>query len=95
MQVSEGMLYINLGQQDGILEGNQFEIVRPGKPLRSGDQIIGYEEQTIGKAEAERVRSNMTVAKMTQQTGPAPSPGDKAYQVRKRIQRVVVVPFTL
>jgi hypothetical protein len=29
-------IYINLGQKEGILEGNKFEVVRLGEPLRGG-----------------------------------------------------------
>jgi TolB-like protein len=90
---SDGILYLNLGQQDGILQGNMFEIVRLGEPIRAGNEILGYEEQIIGKAEAYRVRKKLTLARVMEKSE-IPQTGDKAYQIKKSIKRLVVAQFS-
>jgi len=41
--------YLSLGQKDGVLEGNRFEVVRLGDPLMAGDKIVGYKETIVGE----------------------------------------------
>lgn len=93
MNVSDDILYLNLGQQDGILQGNMFEIVRLGEPIRAGNEILGYEEQIIGKAEAYRVRKKLTLARVVEKNE-VPQAGDKVYQIKKNIKRLVVAQFS-
>jgi TolB-like protein len=93
MNVSDDILYLDLGQQDGILQGNMFEIVRLGEPIRAGNEILGYEEQIIGKAEAYRVRKKLTLARVVEKSE-IPRAGDKAYQIKKNIKRLVVAQFS-
>ncbi len=92
LETDQETLYISLGQQDGIPEGSRFEIVRLGTPLRIGDEILGYKETLIGKAEAYRVRKKLTLARLLESTEP-PKKGDKVYQLKKHIKRVVVAQF--
>ncbi len=93
VNVSDDILYLDLGQQDGILQGNMFEIVRLGEPIKAGNEILGYEEQIIGKAEAYRVRKKLTLARVVEKSE-VPRAGDKAYQIKKSIKRLVVAQFS-
>jgi TolB-like protein len=86
-------LYLDIGREHGILDGNIFEIVRLGEPIKVGDEIIGYEEQIIAKAETYRVRKKITIAKLVEKSE-VPKAGDRAYQLKKRIKRLAVSQFT-
>ncbi len=93
-QVKGDTVYIALGEQDGILEGSQFDIVRLGDPIQVGGQLLGHEERVIGKAEAERILEKLTVARMLAKLE-TPRNGDRAYLARSPVKRLVVAPFTL
>jgi hypothetical protein len=93
-QVKGDTVYIALGEQEGILEGSQFDIVRLGDPIQVGGQLLGHEEKVIGKAEAERILEKLTVARMLAKLE-TPRSGDRAYLARSPVKRLVVVPFTL
>lgn len=92
LKASKSEVYINIGQEDGIQPGNEFEIVKLGEPIMSGNEIIGYEEEMIAKARAEKVREKMTICKITAMFL-LPSQGNKAYQVKKKILRLAVSQF--
>ena len=93
--VSENTVYLNLGQESGIIEGIPFEVVRLDKdrPLKMGDKIIGYTETPVGQIEITAVRKDMSLARITEQLG-AIKEGDKAYQQIKKITRVAITEFT-
>ncbi len=92
LQVKNDTLYLSLGRRDGIPDGSQFEVVRLGDVLKVGDEILGYDETIIGKAEAYRVREKITIARLLEKKEP-PKAGDKVYQLKKRIKRVVLAQF--
>lgn len=92
LKVSKSEVYINIGQEQGIQKGSDFEIVELGEPITTGNEIIGYEETLIAKARAERVREKMSICKITAMVRP-PAEGNKAYQVRKKILRLAVSQF--
>ena len=85
-------VYISLGQKDGVLEGNRFEVVRLGDPLTAGEKIVGYKETIIGVVEIVRVRKEMSIAKVSEELTTIQQ-GDKVYQTRRRLQRVAVAEF--
>lgn len=93
--VSGNTVYLNLGQESGIIEGIPFEVVRLDKdrPLKMGDKIIGYPETPVGQIEITAVRKDMSLARITEQLG-AIKEGDKAYQQMKKITRVAITEFT-
>lgn len=90
---SEAEVYLNLGQAHGVSEGMFFEIVRPGAPIKIGDKVIGYEETKIATVEASTVRDKLSICQIKTKTG-IPQTGDKAYEQRKKIKRLVVGQFT-
>ena len=93
--VSEETVYINLGQESGIMEGIQFEVVRLDKdrPFKMGDRIIGYPETEVGLIEITNVRKEMSLAKITTKVMDIQE-GDKVYQQMKKVTRVAITEFT-
>ena len=90
VQVKGDKLYLNIGKGRGVLPGHEFEIVRLGDPIVDGGETIGHEEQAIAIATVFRSMAKLTIAKVGETTEP-PRVGDKAYQQRKNIARIVVV----
>lgn len=90
---TETQVYISLGQRQGILPGNKFEIVRQGDPLKVGDEIIGYEETRVAEVEVDRARDKISICKVLTKSD-VPKAGDKAYQLRKKINTLVVGQFS-
>ena len=88
---SEETVYINLGQEAGIVEGVKFEVVRLDKehPFKMGDKIIGYPETEVGQIEITGVRKEMSLAKITKKVMDIQE-GDKAYQEMKKVTRVAI-----
>jgi len=86
-------VYINLGQQQGVLAGTRFEIVRPGEPLKIDNTIIGYEESFVAEVEVDRARDTLSICRVVK-TKAIPGKGDKVYQLRKKINSLVVGQFT-
>ena len=93
--VSGETVYINLGQESGIMEGIQFEVVRLDKdrPFKMGDRIIGYPETEVGLIEITNVRKEMSLAKITTKVMDIQE-GDKVYQQMKKVTRVAITEFT-
>jgi TolB-like protein len=93
--VSGETVYINLGQESGIVEGIKFEVVRLDKerPFKMGDKIIGYSETEIGQIEITKVRKEMSLAKITKKVMDIQE-GDKVYQEMKKVTRIAITEFT-
>ena len=93
--VSGETVYIDLGQESGIVEGIQFEVVRLDKdrPFKMGDRIIGYPETEVGLIEIANVRKEMSLAKITTKVMDIQE-GDKVYQQMKKVTRVAITEFT-
>jgi len=93
--VSGDTVYINLGQESGIVEGISFEVVRQDKdrPFKMGDRIIGYPETEVGQIEITAVRKEMSLAKITEKVMEIQE-GDKVYQQMKKVTRVAITEFT-
>jgi len=89
------VVYINLGQASGIVEGIKFEIVRLDKerPFKMGEKIIGYPETEVGQIEITKVRKEMSLAKITK-TVMDIQEGDKVYQEMKKVTRIAITEFT-
>lgn len=92
LKTGKQFIYISLGQQDGIFKGDRFEVVRPGEPLRLGDEILGYEETSVGMADTVIVRQKFALAKMSE-SSKTPQKGDMVYRAKKRVKRIVVAQF--
>ncbi len=90
---NETQVYIAIGQNDGVLPGNKFEIVRLGEALKIGDEIIGYEETAVAEVEVTRAREKVSICKVLSKTV-VPKAGDKAHQLRKAINSLVVGQFS-
>jgi TolB-like protein len=88
-------VYINLGQESGIVEGIPFEVVRLDKdrPFKMGDRIIGYPETGVGQIEITAVRKEMSLAKIKEQVADIQE-GDKVYQQMKKVTRIAITEFT-
>lgn len=93
--VSGDIVYINLGQDSGIVEGIQFEVVRLDKdhPFKMGERIIGYPETSVGLIEITAVRKEMSLAKIISKVMDIQE-GDKVYQQMKKVSRVAITEFT-
>jgi TolB-like protein len=93
--VSGEIVYINLGQASGIVEGIKFEVVRLDKdhPFKVGEKIIGYPEIVIGQIEITGVRKEMSLAKINEKVI-AIQEGDKVYQEMKKVTRIAITEFT-
>jgi len=97
--VSGETVYINLGQESGIVEGIKFEVVRLDKnrPFKVGTpqryQIIGYPETEVGQIEITKVRKGMSLAKIIEKMM-AIQEGDKVYQEMKKVTRIAITEFT-
>lgn len=93
--VSGETVYINLGQESGIVEGIKFEVVRLDKdrPFKMGDKIIGYPETEVGLIEITNVRKEMSLAKIIEKVMPIQE-GDKVYQEMKKVTRIAITEFT-
>ena len=88
-------VYIDLGQNAGIVEGIKFEVVRLDKkrPFKRGEKIIGYPETEVGEIEITKVRKEVSLAKVTEKIMDIQE-GDKAYQKMKKVTRVAITEFT-
>lgn len=93
ISASEKDVYINLGQVHGVPEGMQFEIVRPGESIKVNGEIIGHKETKVAIVEATTVRDKLSICQVQEQEG-VPQVGDKVYQLRKKLKRLVVGQFT-
>ena len=93
--VSGEVVYINLGQASGIVEGIKFEVVRLDKerPFKMGEKIIGYPETEVGRIEITKVRKEMSLAKITKKVMDIQE-GDKVYQEMKKVTRIAITEFT-
>ena len=93
--VSGEVIYINLGQASGIVEGIKFEVVRLDKdrPFKMGEKIIGYPEAEVGQIEITKVRKEMSLAKITKKVMNIQE-GDKVYQEMKKVTRIAITEFT-
>jgi TolB-like protein len=93
--VTDEIVYINLGQASGIVEGILFEVVRLDKehPFKMGEKIIGYPETEVGQIEITGVRKEMSLAKITNKVMPIQE-GDKVYQEMKKVTRIAITEFT-
>ena len=93
--ISDEVVYINLGQASGIVEGIKFEVVRLDKdhPFKMGEKIIGYPETEVGQIEITKVRKEMSWAKVIKKVI-AIQKGDKVYQEMKKVTRIAITEFT-
>ena len=93
--VSGEVVYINLGQASGIVEGIKFEVVRLDKehPFKMGEKIIGYPEAEVGQIEITKVRKEMSLAKLNKKIMNIQE-GDKVYQEMKKVTRIAITEFT-
>jgi TolB-like protein len=94
--ISDEIVYINLGQASGIVEGILFEVVRLDKdhPFKMGDKIIGYPETEVGQIEITGVRKEMSLAKIISENVMPIQEGDKVYQEMKKVTRIAITEFT-
>ena len=92
LSVKGDQVYLDMGEQAGIVEGTRFEVVRLGEPLLVGGKVIGHEETIIGEIDILRVREGIAIAKMIRKEQPFEK-GDRVYQLKKKVQRVAVAEF--
>ncbi len=92
LSVEKDIIYIDLGQRDRIVSGTMFDVVRQREALIVDGKIIGHKETIIGEAEVERVRENISIARVTHKTGNIIK-GDKIYRQKKKIKKIAVTEF--
>ncbi|WP_136810448.1 CsgG/HfaB family protein [Desulfosediminicola flagellatus] len=84
--ISVQPLIISRGANDGVVEGNRFQIVRDGKALKeSSGVVIGHLKKTIGEVEVTDVQGNFAV--VTPITGEDFKTGDLALSGLKEKSR--------
>jgi len=95
VKVKGNTYYISLGSQDGAVQGAQFEIAREGEPIKVDGKVLGYEEEIIGILTLGRVRKQLSQGHLVGKAKQPLKPGDKVYQKRKQLKRLVIAPFSL
>lgn len=92
VKASETEVYIALGEQNGIVQGNRFTLIRCGEPVKVDGEVIGCDENVIGTATAVRVRPRLSICEVNDlQT--IPRRGDTATVARPVLKRVLVLDF--
>ena len=95
VQVGEtGMIFVEFDRRGGVSAGSTVELIRQGEPIRAGNQIIGYQESSIGMAEIINLTRNRALARVVGGAVTAPLPGDKVYAERGSGERTVVAPLS-
>ena len=91
----EKQVYITPGRNEGVFPGIQFQIYRQGEPLTdSKGEIIDYMESLVADVEVERVKDRVSYCKVLNLVSGTPAKEDKTYQVRKKVNNLVVGEFT-
>ena len=74
-------LYVTLGSDDNIVEGQFLSIVSKGEPIVVNGQTVGYKESPIGIAEVTRVQNEKlcSAAMRSTEKGKQPTVGCAAY----------------
>jgi hypothetical protein len=85
------VIYINLGERDGVSEDSQFEVVRLGEIVMVGNKTI-HKERPIGEIQITKVRKDMSLATTTTSSAQIEK-GDKVYQKRKKVTRIALTEF--
>lgn len=84
VEISGGTVYIDLGSDSGVRQGEEYTIYREGKVIYhpiTGD-ILGVEEEFVGTMKITDVKSNYAVGKLKKNEG-AVKKGDKVKRSRK------------
>lgn len=89
----ENDIYLNLGQEQGVKEGDRFDIVRKGEPIKVAGETIGYEETPIATVEVGKTREKVSLCTVVDSLR-APEIGDVAYLQGKKINRLVIGQFS-
>jgi hypothetical protein len=63
--VSGQRIAITGGSEVGIREGAEFEVIEEGKPIKVGDQILGYDSKIVGRLRINRVEPKLAWAAAT------------------------------
>lgn len=94
---TETQVYLAFDRHQGILPGSRFEIIRQGDPLKIGDEVVGYEETMVAEVEVVRVRDRIAICRILKKPDMpkigVPKPGDRAYQLRKKINILMIAQF--
>jgi hypothetical protein len=57
--VTGNRIAINGGAEVGLREGNEFDIIEEGDPIRVGGEIIGYDSKTVGRVRVTKVEPKL------------------------------------
>jgi len=92
---ADGMVYLNRGADAGLMEGQQFQVVRPGQALIDPDtgQSFGSVESKVAMVEIVSVEDSRSQAQLL--SGDEPQSGDilrKAKKAKKKKQQRVMQP---
>lgn len=52
-----GTIYLNVGSEAGVKEGDEFDVFRPGEPIKDPDtgEVLGANEQKVGRIKVNAV----------------------------------------
>lgn len=85
------IVYISLGEKDGISEGSDFEVVQLGEVMMVGNKAI-HKETPAGEIQVTKVRKEMSLAKITGSYAPIKA-GQKIYQKKQKTKRIALTEF--
>lgn len=62
-EVKNDQVYINIGSNNEVYPGMEFEVVRPGSEIRDpvSNKVLGRTEEKVGSIRVERTRSNYSI----------------------------------
>lgn len=95
LDVNGSDVYINLGREKRIREGQLLQVVRPTRELRDPvtGEVIGFVETPVGLLEVTQVRDTFSVGRLLTGGGPV-EPGDRVYSSGEALS-LAVLPFSL
>ena len=71
LRVAAGNVYLNLGDEDGIVPDMEFEVVRQGEEITdpSTNEVLGKIETQVGEIKVRSVRQKMSIATVIKEEG--------------------------
>lgn len=91
-----GEIYVDLGEQDGVRQGMELSLSRPGEEIRDGEgKVLGRTEQAVGRVRVEAVTGPRLCKAVPAAGGEvAAQQGDIAREVIPGKRLVAVTQFT-
>ena len=82
VQVTDDLIYIDVGSNGGFIKGERLTIVRETEPIEINGEIVGMREINIGAAKVTEINDKYSVCKITKGNG-AIQKGDIVKKMKK------------